>query len=126
MGIQLCLSVTIAALAIPSSGIAGNMDFVPDRKLCALEPILRNEQADTLTLTPEHATFSAIEYYCEFDAFDPGDWRRTLVRTLVGYCNEPGFWTPEMRAFMVVEGEKGVIRVHGPDGVGIPYYQCPE
>jgi len=124
------LVYSIAALAFSMSWASAQTQdeqvFVPDLKLCALPVLERNEITDTLYLREDKVIFEAIEYYCEFEGFDPKGWQGTIVQTRVGYCNEPGFWTPEMRVFMVSDYETNTIGVSESDGAMRSYFRCPQ
>lgn len=122
----------ILALAVLLSGTTlttlanAQMYFVPEpARHCGLEALDRNEQTTTLYLNEDNVAFEEIEYYCEFQGkLDPNGWTQDSMTTLVGYCNEPGFFTPEMRLFMISQYDKNIITVYAQDGEATTYHLC--
>lgn len=118
------IALGVPILFLASFASAEELVLVPGQEFCAMDRQTRNEQTTTMYLNYDAVTFEAIEYYCEFGAFDPGNWRRSKVETLIGYCSEPGVFTPEMRVFVISDGLSGVIEVYHENGEKVEYVTC--
>jgi len=125
MRLILALSVVLSGTTLTTAANA-EMYFVPDpAKHCGMEAMARNEETTTLYLNEDNVAFEEIEYYCEFQGkLDPNGWTSDSMTTLVGYCNEPGFFTPEMRLFMISQYDKNIITVYDKDGAGTVFHMC--
>lgn len=126
MRVFLTPAILLSCLTMATPLASAEQFFVRDpAKHCGMEVMARNEETTTLYLNEDSVIFEEIEYFCEFRGkLDPEGWAKDSMTTLVGYCNEPGFFTPEMRLFMISQYDKNMITVYDSSGEGEAYHLC--
>jgi hypothetical protein len=115
--------ISLATLCLLPT-VASAFDFVTDPAMCDMEPMARNEAG----MTFDGKSFWTIEYHCELtDALPLPDWTTYGATARVGYCEEPGFITPQIFAFHWTDFDPRQLRVvEGPQGEPVTYHLCEE